>query len=233
LSGRVASPERLLGALLFRVPRPTARQLPNVDIPQTNAILVRCEAASVRPGGRRQMAAVAAAHPQSEFVRTARHGAVVPDTDHGADAATVTSVRRIGTGQPDAERGIGSDQKPNVEGGIGGECRVINRREKAAGSWWSGLKQRASTVRRIGETPEAIPNCPEFEGIMIGRSGFFRGKTFHSIVIVARLHFSKFYRGFKKLTIATEARSGKHCPRKHRMISEIISTPGGTPHSPS
>jgi hypothetical protein len=40
--------------------------------------------------------------------------------DHGADAATVTSVHRIETRAIDAERGVGSDEMLNVQGEVGG-----------------------------------------------------------------------------------------------------------------
>jgi hypothetical protein len=72
--------------------------LSNVDIPQTDAILVRREAASMRPGGRRldEVAAVAAADPP-KLVRTASHRVVMNRIDRGADATTVTSVHRIET----------------------------------------------------------------------------------------------------------------------------------------
>jgi hypothetical protein len=72
--------------------------LSNVDIPQTDVILVCPEAASMRPvdDGPREVAAVAAADPP-KLVRTAPHGAVTNRIDHGADAATVTSVHRIET----------------------------------------------------------------------------------------------------------------------------------------
>jgi hypothetical protein len=48
-------------------------------------------------------------------------------------------LRPIASGrrQSDAERGIGSDPPLTVEGGVGGECRLINRR---AEGWRSGLK---------------------------------------------------------------------------------------------
>jgi hypothetical protein len=46
--------------------------------------------------GPREMAAVAAADPP-KLVRTASHGAVMNRIDHGADAATVSSVHRIET----------------------------------------------------------------------------------------------------------------------------------------
>jgi hypothetical protein len=65
---------------------------------------------------------VAAADPP-RLVRTAPHRVVMNRIDHGADAATVTSVHRIETTiirQSDAERGVGSDEMLNVQGEIGG-----------------------------------------------------------------------------------------------------------------
>jgi hypothetical protein len=46
--------------------------------------------------GLREVAAVAAADPV-KLVRTAPHGAAMDRIDHGADAATVTSIHRIET----------------------------------------------------------------------------------------------------------------------------------------
>jgi hypothetical protein len=127
-------PERLPSALLFRVLCPD-RQLTKIDIAQTHAILVRRKAALVRPGGLRPAGSGGSGSgPSATGTRpdsTTRSGrAAMCGTDHGAEAATVTSAHPIGTAV--IERGIGSDQTLDVEGGVGGECRVINRRDKVS-----------------------------------------------------------------------------------------------------
>jgi hypothetical protein len=72
--------------------------LSNIDIPQTDAILVRPKRLRCAPvdDGPREMAPVAAADPL-KLVRKAPHGAVMNRINHRAEAATVTSVHRIET----------------------------------------------------------------------------------------------------------------------------------------
>jgi hypothetical protein len=74
------------------------------------------------------------------------------------------------------EGGVGGNETSNVQAGIGGECRVINRRDKASGA-----------------------NGQQFERVMIGRGVFFKSKNFNSIVIVASTRVSISDRAFKKL----------------------------------
>jgi hypothetical protein len=69
--------------------------MPNT--PQTDAILVCREAASIRPvDSGSQAAAAARARPPPELVLVEPHGAVTHGIDRWAEAVMVISVHRIG-----------------------------------------------------------------------------------------------------------------------------------------
>jgi hypothetical protein len=75
----------------------------------TKAILVLREAAQMGPGGRSTSTPRASLESTTWSSRVATHG-----NDYIADATTVISVYRIGTGQSEFERGVGTDQMLNV-----------------------------------------------------------------------------------------------------------------------
>jgi hypothetical protein len=89
----------------------------------------------------------------------------------------------------------------------------MNQRDKASqrmARWTEAAgRGRRSTVQTKWEEPrearEGSPDWPangrEFEAIRLGRGVFFEGKNFYSIVIVAPLHLSKFYRVSQKVNI--------------------------------
>jgi hypothetical protein len=128
-----------MSSLVPRIaPRPPhpPRQVPTAETPQTHAILVCREAASIRPmdSGSRAEVAMARTRPPPELVRTARHGVVdwqcMPSTREQLPGRRLRSMAS-GRRQPNPERGIESDQTLNVEGGAGGECQVFNGLDKA------------------------------------------------------------------------------------------------------
>jgi hypothetical protein len=82
-----------------------------------------------------------------------------------------------------------------------------------------GRGQRGSARGPFGriweETRDAVKGTIDWDGryrafqsLMIGRRGFFEFQNFHSIVIIALPHISKFSQAFKKLTA---------CQRGHRF----------------
>jgi hypothetical protein len=105
-------------------------------------------------------------------------------------------LRPIASGwrQSDAEREIGSDPTLNVERGVGGECRVINRRDTAGrgmAEWieGTGRSQRSSARAPPGRAGDRLRDAVKgvtewggriraFKPVMIGRSGILRPETF-------------------------------------------------------
>jgi hypothetical protein len=85
-------PEGLPSALLFHVLQDNR---PNKNPTSTSHKPRRSSGAAVDEGSR-EVAAVEAADPL-KLVQTAPHGAVMNRINHGADAATVTSVHRVKT----------------------------------------------------------------------------------------------------------------------------------------
>jgi hypothetical protein len=117
---------------------------------------------------------------------------------------------------------VGGNETSNIQGGIGGECCVINwghkvsrgETEQTEGPDEVGEAARAP-FRRSGEelhdaregSPDSPANGGEFEAITFSRGVFLKGKNFHSIVIVVPLHVSKFYRVLKKLAAYSDTRT--------------------------
>jgi hypothetical protein len=154
-------------SLFSLVPRSAPRQCPTVG----TALQTQPPRAAKRPrclpvdGGSRAAAEATEAEPvrhrSSSGQATRCDRAVTDGIDQGADAAT--SLRPVASGrrQSDAERGIGSDPTLTVQGGVGGECRVINRR---AGGWRSGLKRQddvseVAREHRQGEPGKGPGRC--------------------------------------------------------------------------
>jgi hypothetical protein len=74
-----------------------------------------------------------------------------PGPSHGVvERQRVASIRgqkgrrsqpiSFGRRQSDAERGVGSDQAPDIQGRVGGKCRVISLAVKASRAWRNELK---------------------------------------------------------------------------------------------
>ena len=80
-----------------RIAPPPPRQVPTAGTPQTHAILGCRKATSVRPVDSGSRAVVAAARLPPELVRIELHGATTHGINHGAEAAMVILVHRIGT----------------------------------------------------------------------------------------------------------------------------------------
>jgi hypothetical protein len=141
--------------------------------------------------------------------------------DDRAEAATLILIHPIGmarTGhwsrkprRPDAECGKKSPGRSE------GKRWVMNRLDKASrgkAGWteavrWGRQGSGQAPSRRSGENPrearEGSLDWPadgrELKAIIFGRGVFLNGKNFHSIVIVARVHISRFSRVLKKLTV--------------------------------
>jgi hypothetical protein len=113
----------------------------------------------------------------------------------------------------DTERGIGRDQTLNVEGGVGGEYQVINRREKMSREMLERIEsvgpgQRSGARARPGKSGKSTVTLSKavliggggsraVELTRIGRSDFCDWQNFRYIVTVAATQLSIFSQVFK------------------------------------
>jgi hypothetical protein len=110
--------------MFFHVSPIAPGQFPTASTPQTYAILVRCEAASMRPA----TTCCGSRPPRRSRFRPIASGRRQSDAERGIGSDSTLNI----------ERGVGMNEILNVEGGVGGKCRLMNRAEGRR----SGLKGR-------------------------------------------------------------------------------------------